>query len=213
MAKMKKLLAATLLMGLTVGVAKTFAAKSTYTVIDLDHCQTLSKPAVDEPGDFISLKCKGYKNYPLYFKEGDLRQSAYFGYLDQEIIEGAAETFGPFNHIGKKVEWRLGDNRRPFATILRYHIENSNPETGSPDKALAGQVLVISRVGRPDDQRGCVIGYVDALANSEPNELARKVADESADRFVCGRQKPVFHGMRGEKAGEPVYNFPALTAQ
>jgi hypothetical protein len=202
-----------LLLSLAVA-APANSAESVYTDVDLNHCQTLHEPApAGEPDDYVSLKCKGYKDHPLYFKEGDLRQSTYFGYLDQEIIDDAAETFGPFNHIGKKVEWRLGPDRRPFAAILRYHIENPNPDTDSPDKALAGQVLVVSRVGRSDDRRGCVIGYVDALANSEPNELARKVADESADRFACGREKPVFHGIRGEKAGEPVYNFPALTAQ
>jgi len=189
------------------------ATESAYTDVDLDHCQTLAEPAEDEPGDFISLKCKGYKDYPLYFKEGDLRQSVYFGYLDKEIVEGAAETFAPFNHIGKKAEWRLDDNGKPFAAILRFHIENSNPDTGMPDKNLAGQVLVVSRVGQPDNMRGCVVGYVDALANPDPNTLARDLADEKAKSFVCGKDNPAFSGAKGEKAGETAYNFPRDDAQ
>ena len=77
-----------------------FAAESAYTDINLDHCKTISQTAPDEPGDFVSMKCKGYKDYPLYFKEGDVRQTVYFGHLDQDIIDNAFDTFGPFNHIG-----------------------------------------------------------------------------------------------------------------
>lgn len=188
------------------------AAESAYTDIDLDHCKTISQTAPDEPGDFVSMKCKGYKDYPLYFKEGDVRQTVYFGHLDQDIIDHAFDTFGPFNHIGTKAEWRLDSAGIAYAAILRFHIENSNPDTGMSDKAHAGQVLVISRVGQIDDARGCVVGYVDALANPDPNTLARKVADDKAAAFVCGKDKPIFYGVRGAKAGEPSNNFPDAEA-
>jgi hypothetical protein len=184
------------------------AAESVYTDVDTDHCKTLSEADPDEGGDFISLRCKGYKSYPLYFREGDLRQSVYFGHLSQEIIDSANETFGPFNHIGKKVEWRLDAKGRPFAAILRFHIENGNPDTGMPDKAHEGQVLVVSRVGQPEDETGCVVAYVDALANPKPNEMAREIADREAAQFVCGRDRARYHGIKGEKAGEPAYVFP-----
>jgi hypothetical protein len=190
-----------------------FAGESVYTDVDLDHCKTLSEPGPDDPGDYVSLQCKGYKDFPLYFKEGDLRQSVHFGHLDQEIIDYASESFGAFNHIGKKVEWRLDANGEPYAAILRQFIENSNPDTGMPEKALQGQVLVISRVGRPDDKRGCVVGYIDALKNAEPNELARKVADEVAPGFACGKDRPAFHGERSASANDPSYNFPGATDQ
>jgi hypothetical protein len=205
--------AMTLLLGILLPTAA-FAAESAYTDINLDHCKTISQTAPDEPGDFVSMKCEGYKDYPLYFKEGDVRQTVYFGHLDQDIIDNAFDTFGPFNHIGTKAEWRLDSAGKPYAAILRFHIENSNPETGMSDKAHAGQVLVISRVGQIDDRRGCVVGYVDALANSDPNTLARKVADDKAVAFACGKDKPIFYGVKGEKAGEPTNNLPeAETAQ
>jgi hypothetical protein len=190
-----------------------FAAESVYTDVDLDHCQTLDKPAPGEPGDYISMKCKGYRDYPLYFKEGDLRQSVFYGFLDKQIIDEASESFGPFNHIGKKVEWRLDGRGKPYAAILRFHIENSNPESGMPDKQSAGQVLVVSRVGQPDDPRGCVAGYVDALANPDPNERARQVADDLAPGFACGKDEPAFHGIKGDKSGETSRYFPAIDAQ
>jgi hypothetical protein len=191
-----------------------FAAESAYTDINLDHCKTISETAPDEPGDFVSMKCKGYKDYPVYFKEGDVRQTVYFSHLHQEIIDNAFDTFGPFNHIGTKADWRLDGAGKPYAAILRFHIENSNLETGMSDKAHAGQVLVISRVGQIDDSRGCVVGYVDALTNPDPNALARQVADDKAAAFVCGKDKPIFYGEKGEKAWVPTNNFPeAETAQ
>ena len=94
----------------------------------------------------------------------------------------------------------------PRATILRYHTQN--PMTDEPDAEHEGQVLVISRVGQPDDRTGCVTAYVDALENREANEMARKLADEQAPTFPCGMEKPVFHGKRGYKTSEPVYNYP-----
>jgi hypothetical protein len=43
----------------------------------------------------------------------------------------------------------------------------------------------------------CHIGYVDALANANANELARKIADERAGSFRCNADKPVIVGVTG----------------
>ncbi len=40
----------------------------------------------------------------------------------------------------------------------------------------------------------CQIGYVDAHANADANELARKLADEHARDFRCGKDKPIVLG-------------------
>lgn len=101
----------------------------------------------------------------------------------------------------------------PRATIIRYTIENINPNTDAPDEANHGQVLVVSRVGQPDDQTGCVTAYVDALENQEANALARKLADEQAPSFPCGREKPVFHGKVGGRISEPMYNYPVAKVE
>jgi hypothetical protein len=184
------------------------AQESVYTDLDLDACVSISPSPEEEPGGFASLRCKGYQSAPVYFKEFDLRQSVYYGPVSKKIIDEAGETFSAFNHVGKKIEWRLDADGRPTATILRWFIENTNPDTGAVDKALNGQVLVISKVASEDDPMGCVAGYVDVLANPEPNLLARKVADEIAPGFACGVDRPVYYGQRGEKAGEPSYSFP-----
>ena len=189
------------------------AAESAYTDTKLDTCENLlpNPEQIDIDMGIASYKCAGYKGYAFYFDEGDVRQSTYFGYLNDSILKGGGETFAVFNHIGGKIEWRLDDKGVPRATILRYIMENQNPKTFDLDKAFYGQVLVISRVGQPDDMTGCVTAYVDALENKDANELARRLADEQAPNFPCGKEKPVFHGKVGDKASEPVYNYPDLS--
>ena len=189
------------------------AAESVYTDTKLDKCEDLIKDPTQIESDMgvASYKCAGYKDYPFYFDEEDVRQSTYFGYLSADILRAGGETFSAFNHVGDKIEWRLDDKGVPRATILRYFMEHQNPATNELDKAFYGQILVISRVGQPDDMTGCVTAYVDALANKDANDLARKLADEQAPGFPCGKEKPVFHGKVGKKISEPVYNYPDLS--
>lgn len=178
------------------------ANESVYTDLNLDRCQTI---AADEMG--ASMKCKGYKDYPIYFAEGDLRQSVLYGPVRAELIEGAFESFEPFNHVNTKVEWRLDASGKPFAAILRWFIENIG-DTGMPTKEAEGQVLVISRVAQPQDGLSCVVGYVDALSNSNANELARQVADSDAHDFACGVQEGMWIGKRGETTSEQTHVWP-----
>lgn len=190
--------------------APVHAASSVYTEFSVDKgCENAETPDPDDEitGD-LSLKCKGYKDYAFYFKAIDARESASFGYLSPEIVEGAYESFMIFNDIGDKIEWRLDDKGVPRAAILRYTIRNINPNTTEPNESFYGQVLVISRVGQPDDMTGCVTAYVDALENKDANELARKLADEQAPNFACGKEKPDFHGKKGDKVSAPVNNYP-----
>jgi hypothetical protein len=191
-----------------------YAAESIYTDASTDKgCDNVGTPAPEDVDmGNVSLKCRGYKDYPFYFNAYDNRESTYFGHLKPEILDAAGETFETFNYIGKKIEWRLDDKGVPRATILRYSIQNLNPQTSEPDEGHEGQVLVVSRVGQPDDQIGCVTAYVDALENPDANELARKLADEQAPDFPCGEQEPKFHGKTGKFAGFPVYNYPDLKA-
>jgi hypothetical protein len=185
-------------------------ASSVYTSAKTDKgCENVRTPTPEDVDmGNVSLKCSGYKDYAFYFNAYDNRESTYFGHLSQEILDGAGETFETFNYIADKIEWRLDDKGVPRATILRYTIQNLNETTYEPDKAHEGQVLVVSRVGQPDDKTGCVTAYVDALENKDANDLARKLADEQAPNFPCGKEKPSFHGKVGNLAGYPVYNYP-----
>ncbi len=182
---------------------QSLANSSAYSDLDLDACQTIEE---DNMGG--TYKCGGYKDYPIYFKEGDLRQSMAYGHVAQILIDEGFQSFGAFNHVNTKIEWRLDANGMPIAAILRWFIENSNPETGAVDDASRGQVLVISRVAGQNDGMSCVVGYVDALANKNANELARQIADQEARYFACGLDEAFWWGERGPKSSEPMSYLP-----
>jgi hypothetical protein len=194
-----------LLIPLSMPAGPARANDSAYTDLDTDHCETLLPE--DTEGGSISLRCNGFKGYAVYFKEGDLRQSILYGPAGDAYIDNVFESFEPFNHATRKIEWRLGANGKPVATILRWFLENIDPATGEPSPKVKGQVLVVSKVADENGQ-GCVAGYVDALANPEPNLLARQVADTRAGNFVCGRDQAGYHGRRGPAAAEPTHVFP-----
>jgi hypothetical protein len=179
------------------------AFESAYTDLVLDHCKTLVAPDDSEGGDFVSMVCPGYKTYSVLFKEGDLRQSLHYGFLSKTVIENAFESFGPFNNMNPKIEWRIDETGVPRAAIQRFFLSNINDDTGDADKEHQGQVLAISRVGQPGDQQGCVAGYVDALANPDANTLARNIADTLAPGFDCRKDQPEYHGIKGDKAADP----------
>ncbi|WP_428426529.1 hypothetical protein [Pararhizobium sp.] len=193
------------LIPLSMGTGPALANNSAYTDLNTDHCKKLSTG--DEPGGGIVLMCKGYRDHPVYYKEGDLRQAILYGKVNAAYIEGTFETFGAFNYTGGKIEWRLDDAGRPVAAIQRWFISNSGAMEPGPAPADTGQVLVISKVAGSDG-KGCVAGYVDALSNPEPNRLARQVADTRPAGFVCAADKAVFHGVRGPLATDPTHSFP-----
>lgn len=181
-----------------------FANDSAYVDVSRDKCKTIA----EEQGIYALMSCPGYGDYPVHFKEIDVRQSFSFGHIGKDYLDGAFESFIPFNHAGTMVEWRVTKAGAAVATILRWIIENPDPKTGESVPALEGQVLVVSKVAQKDDGKGCVAGYVDALANADPNTIARKVADEVAPSFRCGIDQAAFHGKRGDKAAETNNELP-----
>lgn len=180
-----------------------FANSSVYTKLDTAQCVKLSSY---EAGG--RLKCPGYKSDPVYLLEDDARESLRYGPAAKDLIEESFESFSEFNHANDTIEWRLDDQGRPLAAIQRWFIDNADPATGAASPKLAGQVLVVSRVAGKQDGLTCVIGYADALANADANALARKMADEKAQDFACGRQQATWAGVRGSKSGTPSSSLP-----
>ena len=168
---------------------------SAYTKLDLENDCTFHQS--DDQGG--AAKCTGFADYPVHFAEGDLRQMVEYGFVTAG--DRGWVSFSEWNRINDTIEWRL-DNSRPVATIARWFIENID-DSGSANKALEGQVLVISKVGQPGEFDACVVGYVDAKANPNANALARQVADTLAAGFRCGEDPAVFHGQRGPLSGTP----------
>jgi len=179
--------------------------ESAYTQLNLEKDCDWAEAASAEEGQMGgSAVCSGYKDYRVYFAEGDLRQFTAFGLVDDPMR--FPNGFGEWNSINETIEWRLEDGR-PFAVIHRWFLDNINSDTGSADPQKRGQVLVINTVAdsnTPIGQRvSCPVGYVDALSNSNANELARQVADEFGRYFVCGKDRPKYFGVRGPLAGSP----------
>jgi len=180
-------------------VAPAFAAESVYTKMDLEKsCIFYSEYELG-----ASAYCEGYKGYPVHFSEGDLRQMVRYGHINK--LQDQWESFGQFNRINDTIEWRI-KNKKPYAAILRWFVENSSQD-GEYSKELEGQVLVVSTVADHKTPASCVVGYVDARANKNANELARKLADEKAASFKCGKEKPAFVGERGPHSGTPSSYF------
>lgn len=175
---------------------------STYTDLAVDDkCVTFT---ADEIG--ANLACPGLGGYGVVFSEYDLRTSIFYGFVGPWYGEGAFETFETFNSVGDTLEWRLADGV-PYATILRWFIEHTDPQTGNVDEANRGQILVISKVAQPGIGEACIVGYVDARANEDANEIARQVADTITEGFRCIIDEPVYHGEEGLLSGYPSRTF------
>lgn len=188
------------------------AAESAYTVLNFDNgsCKQIGDAPTEEDISLgvVSLLCPGYKDYPVEYNASDERTSVHYGDPAATTTASVWESFGPFNSMADRFEWRI-DKGVPFAVIHRFMISTGEeePAPGTAEGPVKGQVLVISKVGQPDLPAGCVVGLVDALANPDANDLARKVADELAPGFICGQDKAVYHGKRGDKAADLQSNF------
>lgn len=175
----------------TVQSAQSEEYTSAYTKLNYDkHCKTLEEYELG-----VSAKCTGYKDYPVYFSEGDLRQMVRFGHANPKSKRW--QSFGGFNNVGETIEWRLSSGT-PIATILRWYIDSG--EEGVSES----QILVVSTIATHDNpENACIAGYIDARANKNANILARKIADTLALNFNCAVDKPVYHGERGKFSGHP----------
>lgn len=169
---------------------------SVFTKLDLEKDCSFGQS--DDMGG--SAVCTGYRSHEVHFAEGDLRQMVQFGKVDRPFDPW--QSFSEFNRIHTVIEWRL-DGSAPFATILRWFVENHDDEAGQPTKKTEGQVLVISTVGNTTDPNSCIVGYVDARATKNANVVAQDVADRLAPLFKCGTDIPKFHGVRGPFSGNP----------
>lgn len=157
--------------------------KSHYSSLDLKKCKVVGR-AAEGDGEWVTFRCAGFGGAAVYVTEADLRYSLGYGAGGQDQMS-FRQFLGPFNTIGKTLEWRLLDGD-VVATILRYFTETGTGETG--------QILVISRVSGGE---ACHAAYVDALANKGANVLAQYAADYIAPYFQCGQDEPVHLGKRG----------------
>ena len=155
------------------------------------------------PEDYGEWHCRGLGGMAVLVSAGDQRMTMSFGPRAKDE-PAARQTLQSFNDVYKaRLEWRLarepgGGRAHPFAAIVRWSTSLPDESvgvagTGRP-KTISGKVLVVTRLG----SRGvCHVGYVDALANRNAGELARKIADEGARAFRCDTDQPVIAGETG----------------
>ena len=161
--------------------------ESAYTAYDAKQCKHQRGKAVE---DYGTWNCPGYDGLPVRLRAGDQRMYVTFGSWTKADI-ARAQTFPGFNSAYEgTVEWRLekrpNGKPRPFATILRWNVRAEGDVMQS-----TGRALVVTRLG-PDGV--CHVGYVDARANRDANELARRIADEHARTFRCGKDRRIVLG-------------------
>jgi len=199
-AKWGVILLAAVTCGVAIASASAQSIESAYTTFDSKTCK--HKPGT-EPEDYGDWLCPGYGNIPVRLAAGDQRMFVTFGTAKKDDEENLAEsqTFPAFNDVySGTVEWRLEKSAngrlRPFATILRWNIIAAGDKPAKGKNAIdpTGRVLVVTRLG-PGGV--CHVGYVDARANPDANELARKIADEHARSFKCGKDKRIVLGQTG----------------
>ena len=143
---------------------------SVYSDFDIARCKTISKFA-----DGIDVLCKGIKGYDVRYTEGDLRGTASFGPNAKKQCSHI-QTFGAFNSIGKKVEWRMVKGK-PLATIMRWFTDNGEP--GGKQNWL-----VVTKLEGKDACRSAIIDTKFPNANV----LAQQKADSSAS-FNCEKDR------------------------
>ena len=101
------------------------------------------------------------------------------------------ESFVGFNSSDGKVEWRVetdGEATVPFAAVLRRFV--ADPKDG--EKRI--EVLAVSKVAQMGARDGCTVALVLATGNPQANDEARRIADEKAKAFACGKDKRVIIG-------------------
>jgi hypothetical protein len=163
-----------------------------YTKFDAKKCKHERGKQVEDYGSWL---CPGHEKLNVLLSAGDQRMYVTYGSGKQKDL-AASQTFPGFNDVYEgTVEWRIektDGKARPFATILRWNVvtpDDREKATG-PIKST-GRVLVVTRLGPGGT---CHVGYVDARANPDANELARRIADEKARTFKCGKDKAIVSG-------------------
>jgi hypothetical protein len=162
--------------------AQTFG--SSYTSTAPKDCRVST--AGNGVDDSTTRVCPGKAGFVVLVSEDDLRETVSVGRSRTAAArEPAAQAwFGPFNSTSTTVEWRAIKGK-PFAIIQRWHIADNSDEN-KDGRPIAKPLLIVTRL--PPGEV-CHVAYIDAAANSNANEIARKAADELARDFKCGKDE------------------------
>ena len=187
----RRICAALLVLGLASAPAAGQTIEFAYTSFDSAKCRHTPSKEKEDDGSWL---CAGYGGLPVRLSSADQRMQVTYGSWKKDDL-ARSQTLPGFNDVFQgTIEWRIArqpdGSLRPFATILRWNVVTAEDNEKGTGKTT-GRVLVVTRLG-PGGV--CHVGYVDARANPEANELARKIADERARTFRCGKDKRIVLG-------------------
>lgn len=165
---------------------------SAYTSTAPKDCRQVGKPS--ELDGSTTRVCPGKSGLIVLIAEDDLREVVSVGRNRKAAADEptAKLWFAPFNSSETTIEWRSA-GAKPVAIIQRWHIADSN----DPDKQGRPNTKAMLVVTRLPPGAVCHVAYVDAIANPNANELARKAADDFARSFRCGKDEVKIIGHRG----------------
>jgi len=168
--------------------------ESHYTSTADKDCKTVDK-AKQGDGDWVELACPGRDGFVISITEDDLRTTVSAGRTIKAAGDepAANQGFPPFNRVGDTLEWREVKDKPPYALIHRWFLSDSqNPDAEGRPRPFG--LMVVTRL---PPGPVCHVAYVDVRTNSDPNALARRAADELAQKFRCGTDKVHIIGKRG----------------
>ncbi len=172
--------------------------ESSYTSIAEKSCRKFHVVKIDDSEYAASRVCPGRGGYKVFIDEEDLRETLTVGRtIKQAAKEPAAhDHFGAFNGYDDTVEWRSGNDGKPYALIVGWsYADNDNLETTGRPKSV--RLLMVMRL---PPGPVCTVAEIERAANADANELARKAADEVARNFKCDSDTVQVIGKHGPAA-------------
>lgn len=158
---------------------------SVYTSVAAKNCRTFDRFKVDGDDYYARRVCKGVAGYIVVVTEEDLRTTVSVGTSIKAALKepAAGEGFGSFNSVYDTVEWRFVKGAaRPFAIIQRWsYADNEREDKDGRPKSVP--VLIVTRL---PPGPVCHVEQVAVKAGEDANEVARRVADETARSHKCG---------------------------
>jgi hypothetical protein len=161
--------------------------RSVYTSVAAKDCRKTSVLKVDDTDYASNLLCPGIAGLVVLRQEEDLRETISVGRSSAAAAKepAAAEGFGAFNSTGDTIEWRLDANAKPFAIIQRWYVADAD----APEKDGRPQTKQILIVTRLPPGPVCHVAQIEVKGNPHANEAARKVADQTARDYKCGKDE------------------------
>ncbi len=149
-------------------------------------------------GAYSAFECRGLPGYSVVTGD-DNHRTVYLSIgtnrHDAILQPAVRQIIPPFNAVQDDLEWRIAGGL-PVATIQRWFIVDYTGKHNDPDLKNVG-LLVVTRT---PPGGSCHVAYVDVNENGDAYALARKAADELAQKFDCGKDKVHLIGNKGRAA-------------